>query len=256
MLTTTAVTANSRELGFSTVDSARRTVTMMLRATPTEDRAWMPTEHPQNSTVADTTGGNGAMHFLITVPCFMANPTPTLPLTLHPTLPHIKFPIGDGKKEVTLLVALDSCAGVNLGDLAFHKVMAEQFPALVAEFKPLSAYQTDDITIGSADATNHLLTITHVITYHTPLRINGKEVRVCIRLSTNAVAIVLMSINFLQKMKAIWNFDATAPSIYLQTINKAFTTSYQLASKRTPPTGNNGTDLDINLIMASDSMER
>ena len=65
------------------------------------------------------------MQFLITVPYLMTNPTLTLPPTLHPTLPHIKFPIGDGKKKITLLVALDSCARVNLGDLDFHKAMVE-----------------------------------------------------------------------------------------------------------------------------------
>ena len=65
------------------------------------------------------------MHFLVTVPCLIANLTLKLPLTLHPPLPHIKFPIGDGKKKITLLVALDSCARVNLGDLDFHKAMVE-----------------------------------------------------------------------------------------------------------------------------------
>ena len=40
------------------------------------------------------------------------------------------------------MVALDSCAGVNLGDLAFHKAMAEQFPHLVAEFKPMQEYKS------------------------------------------------------------------------------------------------------------------
>ena len=133
--------------------------------------------------------------------------------------------------------------------------MAEQFLALVTEFKPLSTYKNDNITIGSADATNHSLTIAHIISYHTPFQINGKKVRICIGLSTNAEATVLLSIDFLRKMKKIWNFNTIAPSICLQTINKVFTTLYHQASKRTPLIRNNSENSDINHIMTNDSME-
>ena len=102
MLTTPEVTANWREFGFPMLDSAQGKVTIMLHTTPKEDRAWMLNKQHQNSNISDTTEDGEAVHFLITVPCFIINPTLTLPLTLQPTLPYIKFPIGDGKKEVNI----------------------------------------------------------------------------------------------------------------------------------------------------------
>ena len=60
----------------------------------------------------------------------------------------------------------------------------------------------NDIRIGAADYKNSL-TISHVISYMTPFRAKGNAVNVVIGLSVNVAATVLLSIGFLNGMKAL-----------------------------------------------------
>ena len=249
---------NWRELSFPTSKAAHKALTMVLRSTPKETRAWMTQESRNSNAIQDSredtdTSLDRIVSFLITFCNLIANissNTP-IPLSLHPELPHINLPINIGQQTSTLTVALDSCAGVNLGDLRFHQAMAIQHPELVQVFKPVSDYQKNDIVIGSADKGN-LLNITHIISYKTPYRVNGAQINVAIGLSLNAAATALLSIDFLRKMKALWNFDNMASTIHFGTINKTFPIEYQVLERRVLPIAQAPTKTEIDVITVLD----
>jgi hypothetical protein len=88
----------------------------------------------------------------VTTVAFQARAISQLPLEVSPALPHCEFPIGPAEGQGKLKVALDSCAGVHIGHLRFHRAMAEIFPELVANFKTMAEYGEDNITIGGVEA--------------------------------------------------------------------------------------------------------
>ena len=160
-----------------------------------------------------------------------------LPLEISPTLPHCEFPIGPKEGQGKLKVALDSCAGVNIGDLDFHKAMANHFPELVANFKNLSEYGEEAVTIGGVEASAAgNLHLTHIIEYKTPYWYQGEPCTLAFGLSSKAAATAIVSINFLRKTKALWSYDDTAPSIHLTIWNSTIKVQYEAPSRREPPT--------------------
>ena len=99
----------------------------------TQHQGWVRTATYYGHGTGNTgngTGGHQTYNFIARV--FQATPIRTIPLEISPTLPHCQFPIGPTHGTGKLTVALDSCAGVNIGHLDFHKVMAETFPEFVA----------------------------------------------------------------------------------------------------------------------------
>jgi hypothetical protein len=48
-------------------------------------------------------------------------------------------------------VAVDSCAGVNIGHLEFHQAMTNMFPEMVASFKTMQEYGENDVMIGGVE---------------------------------------------------------------------------------------------------------
>ena len=75
------------------------------------------------------------------------------------------FPIGPFHGKGKIKVALDSCAGVNIGHLDFHGAMAKTFPELVASFKTMRDYGKNDVTIGEVKVFSTTLKLTHIIEY-------------------------------------------------------------------------------------------
>lgn len=168
---------------------------------------------------------------------FHANITTRMPLEISPTLPHCDIPIGSTEGQGKLKVALDSCAGVNIGHLSFHQAMYDVFPEMVATFQTMSAYGEDNVTIGGVEAsTAGNLQLTHVIEYKTPFRYRGEPCTIAFGLSEKAAATAILSINFLRKTKALWSYDDTAPNVHLTIWNTTLRVNYEQPTRRDPPT--------------------
>jgi hypothetical protein len=177
---------------------------------------------------------NNTYHFIARV--FQAVPTQSIPLEISPTLPHCLMPIGPTFGKGKLKVALDSCAGVNIGHLEFHKAMAEIFPELVASFKTMQEYGERDVNIGGVEISSTALKITHIIEYKTPFRYNGTPCNLTFGLSEQAAATAIISINFLRKTKALWSYDDAEPNIHLTIWNLTLRVSYEPPTRRPTPT--------------------
>ena len=172
-------------------------------------------------------------HFIARV--FQAMPIRTIPLEISPTLPHCDFPIGPDHGKGKLEVAVDSCAGVNIGHLEFHKAMADTFPELVASFKTMQEYGEKDVNIGGVEVSATTLKLTHIIEYKTPFRYNGTACNLTFGLSEHAAATAIVSINFLRKTKALWSYDDAEPNIHLTIWNTTLRINYEPPTRRTPP---------------------
>ena len=190
--------------------------------------------HGTGGTGNNGTGGHQTYNFIARV--FQATPIRTIPLEISPTLPHCQFPIGPGHGKGKLTVALDSCTGVNIGHLAFHKAMAETFPELVASFKPMHEYGERDVNIGGVEVSATNLKLTHIIEYKTPYRYNGMPCNLTFGLSEHAAATAIISINFLRKTKALWSYDDAEPNIHLTVWNTTLRVHYEPPTRRPPPT--------------------
>jgi hypothetical protein len=98
-----------------------------------------------------------------------------LPITVEPNLPHIALPIGhiDAKRSMAILVAYDTCAAINCGNLLHHLPIMEKCPEAVKsvtyakdEYSPivLSGIVTDD----GDNSTKPTATLPVVVEYHLP----------------------------------------------------------------------------------------
>ena len=246
-----------RELGFQNKREAERAAdAAALMATDISDRnrqhlvraynrKWTqggngatnePTEahHNYYGPQREGEGAPNAYNFIVRV--FQAVPVTRIPLEISPTLPHTHFPIGEQHGRGKLLVALDSCAGINIGHLGFHKAMAEIFPEMVTSLKTMEDYGENDITIGGVEVSAKSLKITHIIEYRTPYRYNGAPCNLTFGLSEHAAATAILSINFLRKTKALWSYDDSEPSIHLTIWNSTLKVHYEPPSRRPSPT--------------------
>lgn len=247
-----------RELGFPTKRDAERAAdAAALMATEISDqqtrqhmaRQWHRKWSNGNTGTAsdEATGETGnnyygpggdtssrqAYNFIVRV--FQATPT-RIPLEISPTLPHCQIPIGNRYGQGKLKVALDSCAGVNIGHLEFHKAMAEIFPELVASFKAMEEYGEKEVNIGGVEVSATNLKITHIIEYRTPFRYNGNACNLTFGLSEQAAATAILSINFLRKTKALWSYDDAEPNVHLTIWNTTLQVQYEPPTRRETPT--------------------
>ena len=260
MLTKTEATQNWQELGFVSRHEAEKaadavammTTNISARQRHIMNREWTRkwNDQPQELTRTPTEAiqhyygpGPGTEHnpnadtYHFIAWAFQATPLrTTLPLEISPTLPHCHFPIGNAHGKGKLKIAVDSCAGVNIGHLQFHKCMAETFPELVASFKTMEEYGENAVTIGGVEVSATTLKLTHIIEYRTPFRYNGTACNLTFGLSEQAAATAIVSINFLRKTKALWSYDDAAPDLHLTIWNTTLTVHYEAPSRRPPPT--------------------
>jgi hypothetical protein len=100
---------------------------------------------------------------------------PMLPISVEPNLPHIALPIGhiDAQRSMAILVAYDTCAAINCGNLLHHLPIMEKCPEAVKsvtyakdEYSPivLSGIVTDD----KDNSTKPTATLPVVVEYHLP----------------------------------------------------------------------------------------
>lgn len=73
-----------------------------------------------------------------TIPIFNASQiSPTPPIVIFRYLLHIKLPIQPEDLHMHLYVALDTCAGMSIGDYTFHSAIAKLYPECVYSLQPL-----------------------------------------------------------------------------------------------------------------------
>lgn len=105
---------------------------------------------------------------------------PMLPISVESNLPHIALPIGhiDAQRSMALLVAYNTCAAINCGNLLHHLPIMEKCPKAVKrvtyakdEYSPivLSGIVTDSDNDATTKPT---ATLPVVVEYHLPFLTN------------------------------------------------------------------------------------
>mmetsp|Transcript_2606 Transcript_2606/g.3897 ORF Transcript_2606/g.3897 Transcript_2606/m.3897 type:complete len:345 (-) Transcript_2606:275-1309(-) len=250
LLTRTEATKKWKTLGFASQQAAENIYAMLLRSTNPATRRKLSAQMTVLQTEVQTDkfaslytdkDVDKRALLLMFIPILNTEVTLSkpLPLGMQQELPHINFQIGDrdGHPIIRMKGAVDSCAGVSLGELNYHKAMVEHYPELVAIFKPVSHYTDRNILIGGANKNGEQMAITHVISYKTPYTARGQPVRITLGLSEDAAATVLFSVGFLSTLKATWSFDPASPSIHFPVINETLPVTYEKPTRRIPVQG-------------------
>ena len=87
---------------------------------------------------------------------------PDLSVTRH--LPHINLPLGNGEAAITLKIVVDSCAGLNIGDLSYHMAIKDLYPLIVAQLVNLTD-TGHSVKIEGVENDAAGVTISHISAY-------------------------------------------------------------------------------------------
>ena len=158
---------------------AEEVTTLVARSTPPKNRKKISFNINEvgDSTTDTTVHDSGNVLNLMFIPMVLqATPHPMVDLNVTRYLPHVNLPIGKGSPSFTLKVAADSCAGVNIGELDYHRAIVNLFPEAVVVFADLRE-NNQSIGIGGVGGSCSGLTITHAIVYRLPTAIDGQEAR-------------------------------------------------------------------------------
>lgn len=155
-------------------------------------------------------------------------------LAVTRNLPHGKLPIGKDSEEFSINTAIDSCAGVNLGDHDFHIAISKLYPESVAQLVNLED-AGNAVTIGGIEQNGTGVRITHVITYWLPSFHKGQQARVSFGLATNVAASALVGIGFLRATNSLLHFSGSEPELFVQAIDLNIPITFEAPSVRSPP---------------------
>ena len=196
-----------------------------------------PKSQPKESDEEDDEDNKGPVCFISQIKILSAawsnNPAP---LDVSADLPHVRIPVGTEEDAFKLLVAVDTCAGTNLGDYAFHAKMAELHPELVEEFKAWAdVSEQDAIEIGGVGSEDAGVSITHIIKYKTPYRIGGRMVLISFGLARKVAATALVGITFLRKGKCLIDLSEP-PTVVAQRLSADWDIEYMPPTCRPVPT--------------------
>ena len=162
--------------------------------------------------------------------------TIAFPLDVQPELPHFDLPLGrDDDGLITLAVAADSCAALNLGHLGYHQRVYELYPEVVVKFITIDdASTTERLEIGGVDKSGEGVRITHVIVYATPFRSQGEGVSVSFGLAEQVSCTAILGVTFHRKAKCTVAYTEP-PSIHVGIFNDQFPIAYKVPALRQPP---------------------
>ena len=155
-------------------------------------------------------------------------------LAVTRNLPHADVPVGKDEPSFQLKVALDSCAGLNLGHLPFHDALAKLHPQSVAQHINLAETGTT-IGVGGIKNQGDGIDITHVITCWIPSQIGGEQARLSFGLSEQVSVTALLGVGFFQASQSILSFSDES-QLHVQRIEMSLPVSCEPPSLRTPPT--------------------
>ena len=148
-------------------------------------------------------------------------------LGITQAMPHVRLPVGTNRDAV-MDTMVDSCAGLNLGKLSYHQSIYQARPDLVHQFafiKDLDNIKAFDIGGISRDAP--ALSVTALITYKTPFRINGQQVLVSFALSDGAAANTIVGLPFLRATRcALFLEENGQDSLVVQKLGQTFKIDY------------------------------
>jgi hypothetical protein len=142
-------------------------------------------------------------------------------------MPHILLPIGTNRQGV-LSVMMDSCAGLNLGKLSYHKSIYDARPDLVHQFAFIKDLNNvSEFDISGVDHHGPGLKVTALITYKTPFRLKGVPVFVSFALTEGAAANSIIGLPFLRATRtAMFMEEDGQDTIVVQKLSTTFKVSY------------------------------
>ena len=128
-------------------------------------------------------------------------------LNMTQSMPHIRFEIGL-KGEAVMEMMVDSCAGLGLGNLKYHLSIYERFPHLVAQFAYIKDVENmESFGVGGVDIEGEGVSVEALISYHTPVRLNGAPVVVSLALSNRTAANTILGLPFLKGTRSAFFLD-------------------------------------------------
>ena len=138
------------------------------------------------------------------------------PLRIAYTLPHLKFPIGDGQTsqdKAYLMGLLDTGGCCMMGKLKWYQELHKVCPQLFDDFFELSERRYENINIGGL---KDGIWLTHVAVLWMPYEDRGATMRIEIGLSPELPVDTLFGVNFQKATKMSFNLGTNkADSPYL-----------------------------------------
>ena len=243
------LTSEWRELGFATAEQAKIVACLMMKETSQKYRkdVRIAKGRPHSDPGAET-----APIFMV-IPCgfgkkddhgndaqvMSATINRIHNLTITSALPHTTIHIGNDKLAFKLKVAMDTCAGINLGHYPYHAMLKELYPTAVAKFQDLTE-TGQTIRIGGVEANAGGVVITHVITYWLPFLVRGERAQLSFGLSESVAATALLGCGFIRNTRCSLNFeDQDNPVVYIGAINKTMRLTLEEPTLRPIPVRHN-----------------
>ena len=165
-----------------------------------------------------------------------------LPISVEPNLPHIALPIGhiDSQRSIALLVAYDTCAAINCGNLLHHLPIMEKCPKAVksityAKDKFCPIVLSGIVTDSNGDTTTKpTATLPVVVEYQLPfLTKQGHKTSIKIALGKDVSVNTILGLPTIQPAKM--SLDLTDDVVESGVLNtEPFPVIYQPTSISTP----------------------
>lgn len=232
-----------QELGFASLQDVRTAIALVSCSTRVADRqtALIPNrmpvhvaQPPQQPLPQDALFNMPAWLLCPTVPVWQTSITPVPDLSVTRQLSHVLLPMGRTQAQFRLKLAVDSCAGINLGDLQFHLALRNLYPDSVAQLIDLRE-NSHEISIGGVEEQGSGVSVTHVISYWLPFVHQGQPARVAFGLAENLATTALVGVGFLKATQAIMSFTAGRPELFLQAIETSLALTMEIPHKRPIP---------------------
>lgn len=157
-------------------------------------------------------------------------------------MPHIRFPVGL-QREALVEVMVDTCAGLNLGQLSYHESIYKSHPEIVSQFAYIKDLENvDHFGVGGVDRKAPGLAIEALITYKTPFRINGSPVLVTFALSDGAASNTILGLPFLRGTRsAVFLDNAGQDTLVVAKLGSTFPVEYHppLVGQKAPQADKN-----------------
>lgn len=149
----------------------------------------------------------------------------THPIAKTELLPHIDFPIGDWDDKSFLTLAVDTCAGLNMGRLQYHKTIYHDRPDLIHSFEEFDKTHFTSFGVGGVSQDGQGVIVEAVITYKLPYQVMGSRALLAIGLSSSLAATTIVGYPFIKKAK----FTIVLHKMYAH--SEVFGDSYKIQDK-------------------------
>ena len=246
------ITEQWRELGFQTSEQAKIVAYLMMRSTTEKQRKDVRIINGHGRPFSDPGPGPSKSPVFMILPCGIGAPANAENaakeamvmnaminrihnLNVTTALPHTVLHIGGDQVAFRLKVALDTCAGLNLGHYQFHMALKDLYPKSVAKFQDLTE-TGQQIRIGGVEADAGGVVITHVITYWLPFLVRGERAQLSFGLSDAVAATALLGCGFIRSTRCNLNFeDEDHPTVYVGALGKTLRLTMEEPSIRPIP---------------------